>query len=348
MCVDPNFQCKKRTCKECLEFLRLQLMNTTIAQPIEACKRLTEDAKIGIVTVLYNSETVLPDFLRSLEVQTYRNFVVYFVDNASRDRSLELCKGSGTRFLVIENERNEGVARGNNQGIVAALADGCEYILLLNNDVTFENSLFADLLAGMEKHRADMVTPLIYYYEPRDLIWCAGGTFSTIYGKRGKHFGIDERDQGQHVNDRQVDYSPTCCVLVHKSVFAHVGLMDERYFVYWDDSDWMLRAKVKGITLWYLSQPKLWHKVSSLTDGMYSDFTTRYGRRNNAYYHFKHLPLPVAASFTAVYSSFFLASMLIPKYRHRAKLSLRSWWEGIRLYRAAAAENREHRGKPEQ
>jgi GT2 family glycosyltransferase len=313
-------------------------MNTIPPQFTEAHKRVSQHGKIGVVTVLYNSEIVLPEFLASLDGQTFRNFVVYCVDNASKDRSCAMCKERGAQYVVIENGSNEGVARGNNQGIQAALADGCEYVLLLNNDVAFENSLFADLLAGLAENGGDMVTPLIYYYEPRDLIWCAGGTFSLIYGKRGKHFGIGEHDRGQYAQDRKVDYSPTCCVLVHSSVFARIGMMDERYFVYWDDSDWMLRAKEQGITMWYLARPKLWHKVSSLTDGMYSDFTTRYGRRNNAYYHFKHLPIPAAAAYTVVYSSFFLASMLFPKRRHRARLSLRSWWEGIRMYRAAVAE----------
>src|ERR1035438_2979596 len=88
--------------------------------------------KIGVVTVLYNSASVLPDFFASVDLQSYRHFVVYCVDNASQDGSAKMCADRGDRYIVIQNAQNMGVAAGNNQGIRDAIKDGCEYVLFLN------------------------------------------------------------------------------------------------------------------------------------------------------------------------------------------------------------------------
>jgi GT2 family glycosyltransferase len=77
--------------------------------------------KIGIVTVLYKSESVLPEFFESLEAQTYKNFILYIVDNKSPDNSLAISEAFKTKStfetVVIANDDNYGVAKGNNIGI---------------------------------------------------------------------------------------------------------------------------------------------------------------------------------------------------------------------------------------
>ena len=96
--------------------------------------------KIGIVTVLYNSESVLDDFFRTLNEQTYRDFSLYVVDNCSTDagveRALELSKHCFFKTTIIAESENWGVAKGNNIGIRQALADGCQYILLAINSIS--------------------------------------------------------------------------------------------------------------------------------------------------------------------------------------------------------------------
>ena len=76
-----------------------------------------EQGRIGVVTVTYNSEQVLQEFLDSLAVQTYRNFVLYVVDNASKDLTLKILRQRTDMAVVtIANPSNVGVAEGNNQG----------------------------------------------------------------------------------------------------------------------------------------------------------------------------------------------------------------------------------------
>ena len=80
--------------------------------------------RIGVITVLYRSERVLPEFLACVAAQTHRDYIAISVDNTSGDRSATLCRDHG--FRVIENDDNRGVAAANNQGITAALEAGCE------------------------------------------------------------------------------------------------------------------------------------------------------------------------------------------------------------------------------
>src|ERR1700735_454529 len=109
---------------------------------------MNNPGKIGIVTVTYNSGKVLDQFLQSLASQTHANFAVYAVDNASQDDSIARMQAwNDERLRVIRNAVNVGVAEADNQGIQAALADGCEFVLFLNNDVEFEPETLAVLTA---------------------------------------------------------------------------------------------------------------------------------------------------------------------------------------------------------
>src|ERR1700760_5135646 len=94
--------------------------------------------RIGVVTITYNSEKVLPEFIDSIKKQTYQDFALYVIDNNSSDNTLSMLSDwNESRLFVIPNLVNRGVAAGNNQGIRAAIEEGCNYVLLLNNDVVF-------------------------------------------------------------------------------------------------------------------------------------------------------------------------------------------------------------------
>lgn len=288
--------------------------------------------RIGVVTVTYNSSAVLPEFFRSLEQQTHRNFQLYAIDNASRDDSVDQLRRWGDPRLVLKsNTENVGVAAGNNQGIRAALDDGCEYVLLLNNDVVFGPDLFQQLQDGMAEHRCTMTTPLIYFCEPRDVIWCAGGYFQPKLAFRNLHYAENQRDVGQCSCARAVTYAPTCCVLIRREVFSRIGLMDERYFVYSDDTDFMLRAWKAGESLWYLPDAKLWHKVNSLT-GTASAFSMRYGVRNRAFFIAKHVRGVYGALFQWLYALYYLLRFVLRKDTREAyDIKRAAWAEGKQM-----------------
>lgn len=246
-------------------------------------------AKIGIVTVTYNSGDVIGDFMRSLLAQDHPNFTLYVIDNISRDDTLTQVAGfADPRIVVVANPNNVGIAEGNNQGIRLALRDGCDEILLLNNDTVFPPDLLSVLTRGLEAHGCDLITPKINYFDEPQKIWCAGGYVSPWRALASLHFGINEPDQGQYGTARRVTYSPTCAMLIRASVFKRIGLMDDRYFVYFDDADFCYRANRAGLALFYTPGVLLLHKVSSLTGGDESPFTIRHMVRNRVYFIRKH------------------------------------------------------------
>jgi GT2 family glycosyltransferase len=247
---------------------------------------------VGIVTVTFNSADVLPPFLDSVSGQSFSNLLLIAVDNASRDESVPILRAwTAGRCKVIANPENRGVAAANNQGIREALDAGCTHVLLLNNDVEFGPALIEQLVAGLGEHKAQLSCPKILYFDEPGRIWMAGGAFEPLVGYRAVHTGENELDRGQYNTPKFVKYVPTCCVLVEREVFQQVGLMDERYFVYADDMDFMYRVMKAGLHLVYLPNATLLHKVGRLTGGETSPFSIRYGTRNRIFFLLKHFGL---------------------------------------------------------
>jgi GT2 family glycosyltransferase len=285
---------------------------------------------VGIVTVTFGSGAVLPDFIRSVDSQTYIPVMIFAVDNASKDNTVEqLNAWSHPRLVVIANKDNVGVAAGNNQGIRAALKAGCDYVLLLNNDVFFGPTLVAELVDGLATYSCDMTTPLIYYADLPNVIWAAGGGFKEKFAWLNYHIGDKEVDSGQYSKSTVITYAPTCCLLAKREVFDRVGFMDERYFVYFDDTDFMIRALRCGVVTYLVGNAKMWHKVSSLT-GALSPFAQRYSARNRAFYIRKHLGPWAALTYTLLYRSFYLSRFLLRKDDLAALMrKQRAWSEGL-------------------
>ena len=223
--------------------------------------------KIGIVTITYNSEKVLVPFIDCIIKQTYSNFNLYVVDNNSSDKCDLLMKLKDDRVVLIKNQKNLGVAKGNNQGILKSIDDNCDQILLINNDVEFESKLLEKLILAQEKSNSSLVSPKINYFSSKNKIWYAGSWFNKKRGFLPIHRGMGEIDCSQYDMVEQVEYSPTCCCLITKKVFEDVGLMDEDYFVYFDDTDFSYRILNDGRhKMIYYPFVKFYHKVGSLTN----------------------------------------------------------------------------------
>ena len=223
--------------------------------------------KIGLVTITYNSADVLQPFLDCVWQQTHSNLVLYIIDNASKDDThLILEKENDLRLQIINNSTNFGVAKANNQGIKRAIADDCDQVLIINNDVEFEATLIEKLLQLQDERSCSLVTPKMMYYDNPNHIWYAGSWFIKKKGYLPLHRGMKEIDEGYFDKIVEVEYAPTCCLLVKKEVFQDVGMMDEKYFVYFDDTDFSYRVWKDGRhKIFYCPNVKFYHKVGSLT-----------------------------------------------------------------------------------
>lgn len=251
---------------------------------------MRNEPKIGLVTVLYNGIEVLEGFFESLGKQTYKNYILYVIDNSPDDIALNEAKRLSSEFKInsvfIKNNDNFGVAKGNNQGIKQGLEDECEYVLLLNNDIEFPENTIGDMVNYTIEHKEQILVPKIYYHGTNKL-WMAGGHISKWKGIT-PHRGFEEEDIGQYDTIEYVDYAPTCFMLIDKNVFSEVGFMDESYFVYYDDSDFIWRANKKGFKVLYYPKVAIEHKVSFSTGGAESPFTIYYFTRNRIYFIYKN------------------------------------------------------------
>jgi GT2 family glycosyltransferase len=292
-----------------------------------------QSAKVGVVTVTYGSSQVIDEFMTSMLEQDHTNYILYIIDNASSDDTLaKLAQYKDDRIVVIPNKDNVGIAVGNNQGIQKSIENDCSHVLLINNDTVFDKTLISKLILGLNEHKAEMVTPKIFYFDEPTKIWSAGGYFEKMQANAGKHYGIDELDKGQYDFAKQVSYSSTCCLLIKVDVFKTVGVMDEKYFVYYDDIDFCYRASTRKVIMHYIPGAVLFHKVSSLTGGESSLFAVYYAARNRIYYIRKNLPFYTQPLWLVFCQLGYLMRLIIKRDNLKVfLLKQKSFWEGIVL-----------------
>ena len=250
--------------------------------------------KIGLVTITYNSAKVIKPFLECVWQQTHDNFQLYIIDNTSIDGTLEILKKEqDERMCIIRNTSNFGVAKANNQGIRKAIKDGCDQVLIINNDVEFESGLIKKLLQVQKEKDCSLVTPKMMYYDNSKHIWYGGGWFKKSKGYLPLHRGMKELDTGQYDKIEEVEYTPTCCLLAKKEIFKDIGFMDEKYFVYFDDTDFSFRIWKDGRhKMYFVPNVEFFHKVGSLTKSFKTeekkiyrgDFFIKQTTRNHVYF----------------------------------------------------------------
>jgi GT2 family glycosyltransferase len=283
---------------------------------------------IGVVTVLYNSDNVLPGFFKSLADQQGVRFRLYVVDNGPTDTGIQISRTLAEQYGIdaqyIFNNANLGVAKGNNQGIEMALMDGCDYVLLANNDTEFSSQTLHQLIGALDGGKERVATPKIMYHSDPTLIWYGGGHINT-WTMRTPHYGMNSLDQGKFDDLRYVGYAPTCFMMLDVRVFQKVGRMDEKYFVYYDDTDFVWRMSAHGIRILYVPKAIVLHKVSTSTGGAMSPFSVFYTNRNRIYFVRKNLrSMNKLVTLFYILSTRLIFSLKLPKML-RSKV-----WAGIR------------------
>jgi GT2 family glycosyltransferase len=220
---------------------------------------------IHIVTVLYNSAAVLDRFIASLTAQRHVGWRLIAIDNASRDGCADrLAALADPRIVVLRNASNTGFARATNRGLRHALEEGGEFVVLMNNDVEFAPDFLGDFLAARRTLDAQAITPRIAYLRSPDEAWYAGGHFDSSWIFKSVH---EESDPPDAPDVRTVDFASGCCLGLTRAVLERVGLLDERFFVYWEDTDYCLRLRAAGIPIHYLRRLTLLHDSSALAGG---------------------------------------------------------------------------------
>lgn len=218
---------------------------------------------VAIVILNWNRPQDTLACLRSLAAGDYPTWQAIVVDNASSDDSVSRMRAGFPQAEVLVNSRNLGFAGGANVGMAHALAAGYPYVLLLNNDAEIEPTALSTLVAAAEAHpRVGILSPLIRYAEG-GRIWFAGA-----YRRRflpGISMPAFRRQRSFPPQPVLLDYATGCAVLLRREMLLEVGLLDDAYFMYWEDLDLGERARRAGWQVLLVPTAVVWHQGSAST-----------------------------------------------------------------------------------
>jgi GT2 family glycosyltransferase len=217
--------------------------------------------RVAVIVLNWNGRDDTLACLESLRQLDYPNYEVVVVDNGSSDGSVEAVRAAFVDVTVLEVGENLGFAEGNNVGLRHALTHGADYVLLLNNDTEVSPDCISLLVGAVEATpQAGVAGPTIYYFDRREIIWSAGG---AIDWRRGDShmMGLDELDKGQYDAIREVDFVTGCALLIRRDVIEDVGMLDTRFFMYYEETEWCVRAARARYKILHVPQAHVWHKI---------------------------------------------------------------------------------------
>ncbi len=218
---------------------------------------------VAIIILNWNGHEDTLACLGSLSQLDYPNCQVIVVDNASEDDSVAIIRASHPWATLLENRENLGFVGGNNVGLAHAQTLGAAYALLLNNDTEVAPDFLSQLVQITETDpQIGIAGPMIYYFDQPDTIWSAGGEIDWQRGLTHM-LGMNEPDRGQFGGTpRPVDFVTGCTLLIKMHIVAEVGMLDPRFFAYYEETEWCVRVRRAGYQIFHVPEAKIWHKIT--------------------------------------------------------------------------------------
>jgi len=219
--------------------------------------------QVWIVTVNWKQPLLTEACVQSFIDDQIPESHIIIVDNGSADNSFERLKTSFPASQVIQSTENLGFAGGFNLGIAAARSIGAAYVFMVNNDTTIQPGMMDDFLKKSARVDADIASPAIYYADQPEKLWSAGGYFNTLLCAP---IDAHRRDKPLPQEPVSREFLTGCALLIKDSVIDRIGLFDERFFLYYEDLDFIKRVSDAGLSLWLIPTAKLYHHVSASSE----------------------------------------------------------------------------------
>ena len=239
---------------------------------------IVSQPSVSAIVLNYNGREITLQAIASLSRMEYPNFEIVHLDNGSTDGSTEAVAEAFPDVVQVRVEENRGAIHGMNRGMEAALERGCDYLLLLNNDIEVDPAMLTEMMRVAESDPTiGCVGPKIYYFWNRDRLWSAGGLIrfrESITRERG----MGDVDSGQFERDEEVPYINGCAMLIRREVLEQVGLWDPLFHMAAEDADWCMRMKRLGYRCVYAHRAVLWHMVAFTVGGYEARRTFLNGR----------------------------------------------------------------------
>lgn len=216
--------------------------------------------KIAIIIVTYNGSRYIKNCLASVFGNKYEGqFDVLVVDNDSRDNTTEIVAKEFPQAELIKLDSNLGFVGGNNIGIKKALEQGCEYIVLLNQDTEVEYDWLAQLVkVAQENKEAGIIQSMLLLASERSLTNNVGNAMHYLGFGFVKHYR-ERVDSWFHRPWFEIGYASGAAMLIKREVIEKVGVLDEKFFMYHEDLDLCWRARLAGYKIMIAPQAVVYH-----------------------------------------------------------------------------------------
>lgn len=223
---------------------------------------MKEEPAVSIIILNWNGINDTVECIESFKEISYKNYVVIIVDNHSDNNEAKELNTRFTHYIrLVESDRNCGYAGGVNIGIKYALNNFMpEYILVMNNDTVVEQDFLSRLIETSKGDiRIGVSGPKVCFYDAGNVIQSAGGHLNMSLGMPSL---IDYRklDNNKHQSVRDVDFVSGCCMLIKVKTIRDIGLIDEKYFCYWEETDFCVKARNIGYRVVCVPSAKVRHK----------------------------------------------------------------------------------------
>ena len=267
---------------------------------------------VHIILVNYKAVDLTIECINSLQKITYRNYKILVVDNSPNGGLNERLKKNFSFVIKLKSNKNSGFAAANNLGIKYALEHEAEYIVLLNNDTTVESNFLEPLIETFYNKSVGLATGKIMYSGNRDKIWYGGGKINWLRGS-----GIMFR--GGKSDKSEVTFASGCLFCLNRNTIEKVGLLNEKYFTYQEDTDYCVRLKRHGIVIIYEPKSKIYHQIGSTTKR--SNFPALYYQfRNRLFFIQQNSPI----LFKPISYLYIISTMIIKSIYWTVKMDTRN------------------------
>jgi GT2 family glycosyltransferase len=246
---------------------------------------------ISIVVLNWNGATDTLACLVSLASLTYPNFNVVVVDNGSTDDSLARLRtyAAPYQLTLLETGLNLGYAGGNNVGTRYAITHGADFVLVLNNDTTVALDLL-ERLASAAQHNPDAgVFSARVLLMDRPTVVAFDGAKWDVANLCFIYPGEGEEEAVLAHGEKETDYACGASLFFRSEVVNRIGLLDERFFLTWEESDWCFRARRAGFGCRMVPSAKIFHTVAASFSGENSPLRIYFSVRNRLLWAEKNL-----------------------------------------------------------
>lgn len=275
--------------------------------------KMTLKPKIAIIILNWNGKRDTLACLHSVAAIDYANRTTIVVDNGSTDGSADTIRSQFPDVMLIENRENLGFAEGNNVGILFALKTDADLIFLLNNDTVVDPGLLNAFASCFEEHpEAGILGAKICLFDQRDTLDHWGGMWNSKSGQFDL-IGLRRKADAEGADGPQkIDYVCGAALIAKREVWEQIGLLEPRFFLIWEESDFCFRARKAGFATLTCPKALIYHKVSA----------SFVGKPHSTYFWWRNRLLWIERNCTSNERTRLYWKVLLPDIAHLLKIRL--------------------------